>query len=95
VKIPDVIRIGGHDVKIKKVNCSDERDSGIYDDWYRFIKINQDGHPESGQAEALMHEILEAITKINNIELNHTALTVISEQLFAIIRNNRLDFVNP
>lgn len=48
--------------------------------------------PESRQAEALMHEIFEMIKYTLNIEWEHSDLSAISEILFAVIRDNKLDF---
>jgi len=93
MKIPKLIRVGGHDITIKLVKSDDMKQSGDYDTWYDVIRINMDSLPESSQAEILLHEILEAISKKYNLELEHKTLTIISESLFAIIRNNKLDFI--
>lgn len=92
MKLPKKIKIGGHTIKIKQVKSDTLKNHGSYDNWYKEIQINIDSTTESTQAEALLHEIIEAIKGVNNLDLDHKDLTVISENIFAVIRNNKIDF---
>ena len=91
--IPNEIFIGGHSIEIKKVGSDILKNPGHFDSWYHLIKINIDDAKEDIQAEALLHEIIEAVSTIYNLGLDHKDLTVLSEVLFAIIRNNKLNFL--
>lgn len=92
MKIPKEIKIGGHVFSVSQVKAKELSDSGDCDCWHHSIRINVDGTPESNQAETLLHEIIEAISRKNNLKLDHTVLTVLSESLFAVSRDNGLDF---
>lgn len=93
--IPDSIRIGGHDVTIEVINGNTRFTKyGDYSKWDNRIRINSDGTVESTKAETFMHEIIEAIDTMNELGLPHNAIASLSEGLFAVIRNNKLDFIN-
>jgi len=40
----------------------------------------------------LLHEIIETIKSLNNLDMDHKNLSVLSESLFQVIRDNKLDF---
>lgn len=94
MKIPDKILIGGHQYPVE-VTQGDSRffHAGDLNTWTQEIRINtSDNHPESAQAEAFLHEIIEAINHDNELKLEHRNIAVLGTQLFAVIRNNNLDF---
>ncbi len=94
MKIPNPTLIGGHKYTTAVI-CGDSRFTRPADvcTWTKNIRINTaDGHPESAQAEAYLHELIEVIVHDNELKLNHYKISILSEQLFAIIRNNDLDF---
>lgn len=92
MKIPKRIKIGCHWIRIKKVRSNEIQERGIYNSWYQLIKLNCDDNIKSAIDEAFLHEIIEAIVKIYNLSIDHTHLTVLSEIVFTVIRNNQLDF---
>ena len=92
MEIPKSIKIGGHDVEILLTDDVSMNKSGELRNWKNLIKINNDGFSESVQAESLMHEILEAINENHQLELPHHVIMTLADQIFAIIRNNNLDF---
>ncbi|MCK4330867.1 hypothetical protein KAX02_13635 [candidate division WOR-3 bacterium] len=93
MNIPNLIKFGGHQIKIEKVLNKDIDGPGEYNDYYRVIRIRKDtGISEDVVAEVFLHELLEVIRICNNLEINHTYLTVLSEGLFQIIRDNNLNF---
>lgn len=94
MKIPASIRIGGHDVEIKKICEPNFHDYGDYNRWFSLIRLNTDGVKESKMAETFLHEIIEAINGKNELKMEHHVIMTLSEDLFAIIRNNKLDFVS-
>ncbi len=94
LKIPTKIKIGGHFLTIKKVKSNELRDSGQYDNWYHIISINGDGTTESRQAEVLLHEIVEAINFKYDLQITHQTISTLSEVLFSVLTDNKLDFTN-
>lgn len=44
------------------------------------------------KAATLLHEILEAINWQNDLEMNHTQISTLTESLLALFLNNNLDF---
>lgn len=93
MNFPEKIKIGGHYIRLKIVEFEDIDNEGEYNHYTRIIRIRKDnGVPESVKAECLLHEIFEAISRTNNLGLDHTILTVLSESLFQVIRDNGLDF---
>jgi hypothetical protein len=95
VNIPDKIKIGAHAIGVKFIHPSDIDDFGEFNNYFNQIRLRKDPdtiYPEDNQAEAFLHEIIETINVKNNLQVNHTALTVISEFLFQVIRDNDLDF---
>ena len=94
MKIPSIIKSGGHRIKTEEVLNKDIDSPGEYNNYYKVIRIRKDiGIPEDVIAETFLHELLEVIRVCNNLEINHTHLTVLSEGLFQIIRDNNLDFL--
>lgn len=49
-------------------------------------------YPESGQAEGLLREIMEALKFHLELDMEHPTLSRLSECLFQVIRDNGLDF---
>lgn len=93
MNIPKKLTIGGHEYDIEVLNGGTRFTKyGDHSAWDNQIRINTDGTPESVQAEALFHELIEAINNRNELDLKHNVICSLSEGLFAIIRNNNLDF---
>lgn len=92
MKIPKHIKIGGHHYKVNRVKgCG----MGGAETGQKEIIIGPDGsYPESTLSETLLHEIVELIA--NNYDMNlrndHKELTTLSEVLFGVMRDNKLDF---
>lgn len=53
------------------------------------IDANQ---PTDHKELSLLHEIIEAINRENELELEHNAIMVISNQLYQVIKDNKLHF---
>ena len=92
MEIPDKIKLGGHIVKIEKVSKKDIDSGGEYNLYYDLIRVRTDDTPESSIAECFLHEIIEGIKYKYEIALDHANLTVLSEVLFQVIRENKLNF---
>lgn len=94
MKIPKKILIGGHEVDVD-IQRGDHYfpHGGDYCGWTQTIRLNvADNISESNMSETLLHEIIEAINHANELKLRHGQISCLSEQLFSVIRNNKLDF---
>ena len=95
MQIPSKIKIGAHDILIKKVGCKDIESGGEYNNYYNTIKIRvENDTPESNVSECFLHEIIECIVNKLEIKISHPDLTVLSETLFQTMRDNNLSFEN-
>lgn len=93
MKIPNQIKIGGHLIPIVLHDSREIDNPGEFNIYHQRIRLRKD--PEIRQDivdEAFLHEIFEAIKNLNNLTIDHTHLTVFSEMLFQVIRDNDLDF---
>ena len=91
MKIPKKLKIGArtYDVKIVKgITYNKKPALGICEPEDKRISIIRgDGDLMMG---TLVHEIVEAILFQNCIEINHDKLSVISEQLYYILKINKI-----
>lgn len=92
MQIPNEIIICGHKVVVEKVTPKTNNGYGNYNDWFGRIQIQIEDRNEDMQAEVLLHEIMEAIKAKFGLKVEHNELTVFSEMVFAVIRENGLDF---
>lgn len=94
MKIPERIKLGGHEIEIKIAKVKDAGGAGNFNGYYNLITLrNEADTPEDNVSECLLHEIMEAIKYKNNLEIDHTHLTVLCESLFQVIRDNNLTFL--
>lgn len=93
MNIPGKLKIGGHEIKIEINDTAHLNDAGEFNGYHNIIRLRKEADtPEDNISEALLHEIIECIKIKNNLEINHTVLTVLSESLFQTIRDNKLNF---
>lgn len=93
MKIPDKIKLGAHNITIQKVPMSEIENGGLFDSLNYNIRLRNDiNEPESKRSECFLHEIIESIRYIHNMEINHKEVTTLSECLFQVIRDNNLIF---
>jgi len=92
MKIPDKIKMGAHTINVEKVKTKEIDSAGEFNNYYNLIRLRIDDQPESSIAECFLHEIIEGIKVKNNLSIDHTHLTVLSENLFQILRDNQLVF---
>jgi len=92
MNIPGKIKLGGHNIDVRQVSTDEIDGAGEYRRYYNLIRLRVDDNPESSIAETFLHEIIEAIKSHNNLTLDHTHLTVLSESLFQVLRDNKLYF---
>ena len=91
--IPKKIKLGGHIIKVKKVNFDEINSPGEFIRYHQVIRLRQDKDiPEDQQEGTFLHEIIEAIVQFNKLDLDHTHLTVLSESLYQVIKDNKIDW---
>lgn len=93
MEIPKWIKIGGHKVSVEFRDTRDIDNPGSYNDYHQLILLRKEADtPQDAIDEAFMHEIFETIKAKNNLVIDHAHLTVFSEVLFQVIKDNDLDF---
>lgn len=88
--IPEKINICGREVDIDRCYYSDIATSGCYNNWTSKIKLatkDVDGSRDLLE-ETLLHEILEAINIMNDLQLDHTTLSTISQAYYQVLKCN-------
>lgn len=93
MRIPDNVKIMGHEYKVTLCREPMLGRGTAGSCCANLLKIDLDTLvPESRQAEALLHEIIEALKYHLELNIGHPDLSALSEGLFNVFRNNRLDF---
>jgi len=93
MNIPKQIKLSGHMINTEYVDTAHINNPGSFNNYHNLILLEKEADtPESNIAEAFLHEIVEAIKAKNNLSIDHTHLTVLSESLFQVLRDNRLNF---
>jgi len=94
MKIPEKLKIMGHEYVVSfdsKLFMNDAVGGGEACGNDLSIVL-AGGMPESREAEVFLHEIIEMVKYTLRIELDHKDLSALSEGLFAVLRDNELDF---
>ena len=87
------LKIGGHNITTEFATSATINNLGEFNTYHQQIRLRkEDDIPEDAVAEAFLHEIIEAIKHFNNLDISHKDLTIISEGLFQVIRDNKLRF---
>jgi hypothetical protein len=105
MKIPDTLKIGGHNYTVKYPYHFQDRGDicGQHDGTMKEIKIDDSdpwthsGRNETGIAVTFLHEILHAVDQITGHEIfkgdeGEKRIEAISEGLFQVLRDNKLRF---
>ena len=89
MNIPDKIKIGGFEVNVEFVEnlMNDRAHIGEYHPRTQTIKIDKAVTKQQNE-ETLIHEILEAITAMYEIEWQHKDLSIMATVLYQVIRDN-------
>ena len=90
MRIPDKIKVIGKNVKIKiKKKLSNETTLGQWTGTKKLIELKKDN---SDMNEVFLHEIIECIDERCDLNLEHYVISTLSEVLFQVIKDNKLDF---
>ena len=89
MQIPEKIKIGGYIVSVEFVNnlMTDRQHTGEYHPRIQTIKIDKDCS-EQEREEVFIHEVLEAIKAIYDIQLEHRDLSLLVTVLHQVIKDN-------
>lgn len=90
MKIPNKIKILGHDTTIKLINQEDFSNSDQFGDFhekYHQIRISRE-ISTGRQIETLIHEVVEYINAALELELKHNQVQALSATLYQVISDN-------
>lgn len=85
------VKIMGHEYDIERGSTAYIGNPGECNYFFNLIRIANDA-PASTQTEVLLHEVMEAICNRCELELDHRTLTILSESIHQVLRDNRLVF---
>ena len=90
---PKCLKVGGHQIRIEFNDTAHIGNRGEYNDYHNLIRLEkEDDSRRDNISECLLHEILECIKTKNNLTIEHTDLSVLSESLFQVLTDNELVF---
>ena len=98
VRIPRTLKIGGKKIRVivnRSDNIFDAQAVGTWDGNRYVIELDKfDEAPIERVEECFLHEIIEAINCMHEMKLAHWKINTMSEILFQIIKDNKLDFTS-
>jgi len=96
MKIPRTLKIGGKKIRVVvhiSNDVDDVEDIGEWDGHYYIIQLDKlKNAPIERIEECFLHEIIEAINGLYELNLSHWKINTLSEVLYQIIKDNKLDF---
>lgn len=93
MEIPKKIKVGGHEIRIDICDTAHIANRGNFSNYHNIIRLEKETDtPEDNVAECFLHEIIECIKAKNNLTIGHVELTVLSEFLFQVLKDNKLIF---
>lgn len=85
----NVIKIGGFDYIFGEVKNLARDEEALGDSCYNSLTINiDDGIDKSIKAATIIHEIIEQISCINELDLEHNKITTLANSLYEVIVHN-------
>jgi hypothetical protein len=95
MKIPSKIKVLGKTVTVKLVHPTEIDTTADWDsEWYtiRIKNLDDPKYPEEKKEEGFLHEIIEAINDLCDLNINHYPLTTLSECLYQVMKDNKINF---
>ena len=93
MNIPSKIKLSGHEIQVDFATTKSMENIGSFNNYHNLIRLEKEEEtPEDNVAECFLHEIIEAIKFKNNLVIDHVHLSVLSECLFQVLRDNKLSF---
>lgn len=88
MKIPKVLKIGGHYIAVQLVDKTDNNNCGEWEPYENRIQLSNK-QPQSQLEVTLLHEIIHAC----NISIeDHALVESLSQQLYQVMVDNKLVF---
>ena len=94
--IPKTLKIGGLNFDVV-VEPHRRRDHGVDSSasencTYQKIWLDSEAQKSDGMMDDLIHEVIEVINCLYDLELSHQTITTLGEALHQVLRDNRLVF---
>ena len=91
MKIPKTLKIGGINylVVVEPIKMHGASNCGSCNNAVAVITINSEDNNQI-QETTLIHEIIEAINSINDLQLSHQTISTLETNLFQVLRDNDL-----
>ena len=88
--IPDKIKVGPYEVKVEIIDniAIDREHRGEY--FPRELKISLDSALKKRHGEIFMHEVMEAINDIYNLNIDRDDMMVLGMALYQMLKENKL-----
>jgi len=92
MNLPDEVKVGPYSIKVEVVDnlVVDREHGGEYSP--RELKICLDSSLRKRHGEILIHEIIEAIKDIYNLNINHDDIMVLGVVLYQVLKENEITF---
>ena len=93
MEFPESVKIGAHDWKVT-INPNYYKDSGHTGTCAMHAQhiIIDGAATDSYQEEVLLHEIIEAINYMYELELPHNKITTLGNTLYQVLKENDINF---
>ena len=94
LKIPEKLKIGGFEWRVKEVKhlISDRERLGEMAPRTQEIVIEEESS-EQQKEETLIHEIIEALNFLYNINLEHYQIELLGVTLHQVLKDNKINFL--
>ena len=89
MKLPKTLNICGYDFEIRE--SDDIAEAGQMNLSKQLILISKDQCDEQ-KSSSLVHEGLEAINAINDLQLSHQTISTLEANLYQVLKDNKLRF---
>lgn len=93
MRIPETLKIGGKEIKVSlaKPGAVDGNVAMWFPDTFEIKIEDLPNAPDQRKEEAFLHETLEAINSIYELNLPHWKITLLSEVFYQIFKDNKLE----
>lgn len=97
MNIPNEVKFGGHTIRVRVVTSEElgEETLGTWNERTKLIMLDGVSDiSETTKAETFLHELIEFVKSWGELDIEHKDLTILSGALFAIMRDNKIDFTD-
>lgn len=87
MKLPKLIKIGGQEYSVELVDSLADSGSTTFATQRILINSNQNN---DRQKTALLHEVIETLNELYDLNLNHQTIQTLEAGLYQVIKDNKL-----